>query len=97
MEEAARLNAGEVVTIASRWGPKNVVDGIVKDGVDQLTSSGDASMLRASTLERLCASPDGSEILIPTVVAQVDLTSQRTPPPDEPERPQSVHLIYLGF
>lgn len=46
MEEAARLDAGEVVTIASRWGSKNVVSGIVKEGVDQMASFGDASTMR---------------------------------------------------
>jgi hypothetical protein len=57
-EEAARLNAGEVVTIASRWGPKNVVDGIVKDGVDQLTSFGDPSMMRILWLHAVGRDPE---------------------------------------
>lgn len=46
IDEAARLNAGEIVTIGSRWGLKNVVDGIVKGGADQLASFGNANMMR---------------------------------------------------
>jgi hypothetical protein len=45
-EEADRLSAGEVVLVASWWGPKNVIDGIVKEGVEQLISYADAGVMR---------------------------------------------------